>query len=393
MVRFGMLPLRVPCLVVAALGAALAFAACGPPERDLPSRPTLPPPDNADAGDDFEAGIGAGGGPPAADAGGLCGNEIHQAVVDAPNLYFVLDASGSMATPSGSASLNRYDAVRVAVVDLVRKLGPLVRVGAAVFPRHVTDTDSCHAGDQVMPVAQGDPITGTDGPTTTALRLTTVAKPVGGTPVSATLKALTPVLTSLPGKTFVILATDGGPNCNEAASCDAAHCITNIENMCQAGVNCCESGLDGPALCIDQDATVAAITTLAQAGVQVLVIGIPGSETYSDVLDAMAKAGGSPHVASPYYYPVAQVDGLSSVLGAIASIAVKCDFTLVDPPADPGMTNVYFDQKMLPYGAPDGWVWKPPATVSLNEDACNDLKAGKVKQVQIVSGCPTGKPN
>jgi hypothetical protein len=374
--------------VAVAASVALAFVACSSSDDRLPPRPAV----NArpDAGtDDLDGGVG--GGPPAADAGGLCGNEIHQAVVDAPNLYFVLDASGSMATSFGSGT--RYAAVRGAVVDLVRKLGPLVNVGAALFPIKVTDEDTCHVGGQVLPVKAGDPITGEDGPTTIALRQSTLVTPKGGTPVSATLTALAPTLTALKGRTFVVIATDGAPNCNESASCGAEACMGTIEGQCDPGTNCCApGGTHGPAFCVDEAATVAAITELRAAGLEVIVIGIPGSEAYAGVLDVMAKAGGSQRAASPFYYPVTDLDGLAEALSSIASVAVSCDFALVEPPAEEGMTNVYLDQQMLPYDVPDGWIWKPPSTVTLLGDACDRLKGGKVAQVQIVSGCPTGVP-
>jgi len=371
-----------------AVAASVALSvACSAGDDRLPPKPTLTA--RPDAGD--EGGGGGGAGPPAPDAGGLCGNEIHQAVVDAPNLYFVLDASGSMEAPFGSGT--RYSAVRNAVVDLVRKLGPLVNVGAALFPRKVTDEDTCHVGGQVFPVKGGDPITGEDGPTTVGLRQSTLVTPKGGTPVSPTLVALKETLTALPGRTFVVIATDGAPNCNESASCSADMCMGVLDGQCDPSENCCApGGTHGPSFCVDEEATVAAISELAAAGLDVIVIGIPGSEAYADVLDAMAKAGGSSRSASPFYYPVTDLDGLVETLSSIASIAVKCEFELVDPPDEEGMTNVYFDQEMLPYNEPNGWIWKPPSTVALLGEACDRLKGGKVAQVQIVSGCPTGVP-
>src|SRR5262249_15143549 len=153
---------------------------------------TRPPPLQAHR----KGGGGAGGaeittstGPPAPDAPGVCGNVVHQIIVDAPNLYFVLDASGSMAGAP-------YNTVRVAAVDLVRKLGPLVNVGGAVFPRYA-NVDPCHVGGEVFPVTPGDPITGEDGPTTTGFLKATLAAPAGGTPTAATLVALTPTLKAL----------------------------------------------------------------------------------------------------------------------------------------------------------------------------------------------------
>lgn len=372
------------------LGAATIDTGCSSDERPRPVG-SLPVPEK-DAGDGFEAGVG-GSGPPPPDAGGYCGNEVHQLIIDAPNLYFILDASGSMNAPAPGGG-NSYDAVRVAVVDLVRNLGPLARVGAAVLPQKGSG-DECAPGEQVFPVTQGDPITGKDGPTTTGIRLSTLTNPSGGTPISPTIDALTPTLLGLSGETYVVLATDGGPNCNDLAKCDAAGCMLNIEHhpACDPSLNCCAPGqVGGPTFCIDDAATIAAIDKLVAAGLHVAIMGIPGSEMYSDVLDSMAIAGGMPRPDFPKYYRVDQLSEVGKVLAEIAKVAITCDFILTDPPMEQGFTNVYLDGQVLPQDTINGWVWKPPATVRLLGDACDRVQSGKVAHVQIVSGCPTEVP-
>src|SRR5687768_4776647 len=86
----------VACAVVS--GAAMA--ACGSKEIAAPPGGARP---GGQGGEGFDPG-GTTTGPPPPDAGGLCGNQIHQAVSDAPNLYFVFDNSGSMAENSGGAT-------------------------------------------------------------------------------------------------------------------------------------------------------------------------------------------------------------------------------------------------------------------------------------------------
>ncbi|WP_437568771.1 vWA domain-containing protein [Sorangium sp. So ce542] len=341
--------------------------------------------------DEFDPGPGGSSGPPPVDAGGLCGNQVHEVTIaEAPNLYFVLDASGSMLSPASSRA-TRYDRVREAAVDLVRNLGPLINVGAAVFPLDATSDAPCKPGGEVFPVTPGDPFAASqEGATTTSrLRSATRVEPLGGTPTAATLAALTPSLVELPGKTIVVLATDGGPNCNSAATCGAEECIANIEQQCPQENCCTPSGLSGPGGCLDRGDTVAAIERLAASGIEVYVVGIPGSEFYGDVLDQMALAGGTAQFVSPFYFKVDDLDTLGNVLSKIASIVVSCEFDLVDPPPEDGQTNVYLDEELVPYDPEDGWRWKSPAVVELLGDACQKLKSGRVGQVQIVSGCPT----
>ncbi|AUX36530.1 MULTISPECIES: vWA domain-containing protein [Sorangium] len=340
--------------------------------------------------DEFDPGPGGSSGPPPVDAGGLCGNQIHEVTIaEAPNLYFVLDASGSMLSPASSRA-TRYDRVRESAVDLVRNLGPLINVGAAVFPLDATADAPCKPGGEVFPVTPGDPFAASqEGATTSRFRSATRVDPLGGTPTAATLAALTPSLVELPGKTIVVLATDGGPNCNSAATCGAEECIANIEQQCPQENCCTPSGLSGPGGCLDRDDTVAAIERLAASGIEVYVVGIPGSEFYGDVLDQMALAGGTAQFVSPFYFKVDDLDTLGNVLSKIASIVVSCEFDLVDPPPEDGQTNVYLDEELVPYDPEDGWRWKSPAVVELLGDACQKLKSGRVGQVQIVSGCPT----
>lgn len=384
------LALTTAC-AVAASGAA-AVEACA--ERDrLPG-----------IGTGLDGGVAAGAGgagpgllatsssssrPPALDAAGLCGNQLHQTVADAPNLYFVLDASGSMREPAGSGT--RYDAVRVAAVDLLRKLGPLVRVGAAIFPG---PGGECAAGAEVFPVRAGDPKTGEDGPTTEGFRLATFREPSGGTPTAATLRALHDRVTALDGKTIIVLATDGGPNCNANAVCGAADCGPNIDGDCPPSVNCCGPEVQGggPSLCVDRAATVSAVADLAADGIDVYVVGVPGSAAYAGVLDEMALAGGAARESSPHYYRVDDFSALAATFGSIAEVIVSCTFQLDDPPEQRDMTNVYVDGQLVPMDPTSGWVWEDDGDVALVGETCSRLKRGEIASVQIVSGCPTELP-
>lgn len=370
----------------AALWLAGAIASCG--EEPLGGPRVGQPSEGGGGGFTIED----DGGPPEPDAGGFCGNQIHQVITNAPNVYFVLDASGSMSTPV-SGSTSRYDRVHSAAVDLVRNLGPLINVGAAVFPKD-TAGDDCHAGGEVFPVTPGDPyVEGQgDGSTTKGFSATTNVTPFGGTPIAATLEALTPGLAQLPGNTIVVLATDGGPNCNAAAVCPPEECIPFLEGSCDA--TCCEpGGAAGPMGCVDRADTVAAVAAIAALGIDVYVIGIAGSELYGDVLDEMAIAGNAPQFVSPYYYKVTNLDTLGGVLATIASVVVSCAFDVVDPPAEAGKTNVYLDKELIPYSATDGWFWQTPTIVELVGEPCQRVKSGQVRQVQIVSGCPTEVAN
>ncbi len=335
-------------------------------------------------------GDAGGDGPPPVDSGGLCGNQIHQVITDPPNLYFVFDDSASMADPGGGG-LSKYELVEHDALLLIETLGPLINVGAALFPLKATSTDSCSVGGQVMPVLPGDPIGPMTGPTAEEFIVQTSVTPSGGTPTAATLTALKPGLVALKGRTVVILATDGGPNCDADITCTIDQCIPNLEGECNPpSANCCApGGLAGPQGCVDHDASVAAVAALAAAKIPVFVIGVPGSDLYGSVLDDMAVAGGQPQAMEPFYYRVDDLDTLSQVFQTIAAAFVSCDYVLADPPPDEDHTNVYFDGTVVVANPQNGWIWKSPDEIELVGTSCAALKAGKVTEVQIVSGCPT----
>ena len=374
-------------LILAALAVPLAFAAWHG-ERGAPLSGTHPVPTSTDV---FDA--GETDGPPPLDASGYCGNELHETGYDAPNLYFVLDRSGSMATVATAGGDTRYEVVRSAMLALVRTLGPLINVGAALFPAF--NGSACMAGGQVFATRAGDPVTGSEGPTTQMLRFATKISPEGGTPTAATLAAIAPTLQALPGRTVVLLATDGAPNCNDAAVCGAGDCTLNIDGQCpQNEANCCApGGTGGPEACVDRAATLSAIEALHASGIDVYVIGIPGTAHYAGVLDQMAEVGGTAQSGEPKYYRVDDVALISQVFAAIAAEAISCKFVLSSPPDDPAMTNVYLDGQLLPYDPVNGWSWLGSDTVLLNGEACQRLKSGGATSVQVVTGCPTQYPN
>lgn len=340
--------------------------------------------------------------PPAQDAGGFCGHEIIPTLFDPPTLYFVLDRSGSMS--DAVEGLTKYTALEIAIVDLVRHIGARARIGAAAFPAAHPES-SCQPGVEVFPVTTGDPAsfidTGKDGPVTTAFAGAIHLAPRGGTPTGATLEELLPHLSNIDGKTYVILATDGGPNCNPDAKCSALNCIPNIENLpgCSGDRNCCTAETYGSLNCLDAGRTVRAVEALATAGITSYIIGLPGgpddpgTEIYGWLLDEMAIAGGAAREGSPKYFAIDVMSELRSVLAAIgAEIIATCDYTLAEAPEDPGKVNVYFDHDVIVQDEGDGWYWTGPTSISLAGKACERVKSGAVGQVHIVVGCPTEKP-
>jgi hypothetical protein len=303
---------------------------------------------------------------------------------NAPNLYFVLDVSGSMLED------DKWTNVRSAVADLITQLGPRARFGAAVFPSQGVGV--CATGAEVMPVQAGD----SQGATASAFLAATSLTPAGGTPTAATLEALTPELSSFPQLTFAILATDGGPNCDAALSCDASDCTSNMDGVmgCPVGgpPNCCDptTGVGGLG-CLDGAQATQAVAALKTAGVETFVMGIPGSAPYAAVLDELAQAGGGARASEPYYYQVDTADtgALGAALGQIAAQATaSCEFTLTHAPANAGEVNVYVGGAIIPRDGPNGWSLAG-TKLTLEGSTCGEIEDGTALSVRVLEGCPT----
>jgi hypothetical protein len=371
----------------AALTAGIAVGACGSESRpallftgaDTPGA-TVGSPGDGGLGRFDAAPPSCGLGPD----GGVCACLDLSILGAAPNLYFVLDRSGSMSDGG------KWDTVRSVVVDVMRQLGPRANFGAAVFPDPTADT--CGPGVEVMAPRRGDAPAGTYGPTSSLFEGATSAPASGGTPTAATLTALAPKLAAYPGKTYVILATDGAPNCDATAACSVDECPLNIEGTpgCAPGTlpNCCERQ---PSSCLDAKPTLDAVSALHAAGVDTYVIGAPGTVPYASLLDEMATAGGTARPGSPRYYAVGSTDApaFSAALKAVAArITATCALTLDTTPPDPGAVNVYLDGKVVPKSPVDGWSLEG-ATVTLLGATCAKVLAGDVLDVRVIAGCPT----
>ncbi len=350
---------------------------------------------------------------PSGDAAGYCGDQILPLVENHPNIYFVLDASGSMSDGiDGPGTQAKYSAALSAISGLVQTIGPRASFGAAVFPGNPgTITDICPVGVQVFPATPGDPVNLTPrapiGPMLRGL-LTALGRhsPDGLTPTAASLEALKPNLLALKGTTYALLLTDGAPNCDAAFACDAADCTVNIEGPpdpcgAPAGVSCCQPayGYDYTD-CLDANATVNAIADLAANGIKTYVVGMPGTSFYTALLDRMAFVGGTARTGATEYYPVTGSSDLASTLEGIGvSVAISCDIPLKEKPPDPNLVNVYFDLTYVPSDPDNGWTWVSEDAsvdastgtdvVRLVGNACTALKSGAVGQVQVVAGCPT----
>jgi hypothetical protein len=243
-----------------------------------------------------------------------------------PNLMVLLDTSGSMTLPVNAAdpdckdpagtppndlcgqpgNINcnvntcptRWSELRSAMATFLTSSGSIARIGLTTYPASTgTSATQCAASTAVrIPIPQVDD-TDTASLQTAANQISNeiLSKPIngqggpaGGTPTSESLKFVSTLaeLQATDRDDFVLLLTDGLPNCNANnpnAGTDKCRCT---QTTCGAS----------PLGCLDKDASVAAVADLqSQKQIRTIVIGF-GAETAvgagPETLNAMAEAGG-----------------------------------------------------------------------------------------------------
>lgn len=325
-----------------------------------------------------------------------CGETTVTLDVVRPNFYFVLDASASMLEPiPGLSSTNRHLAARTAIANMLRLVGHRVNYGAATFPG--VDGDGCGGGTETFPTSPGDEFDlgrQEDGPTLRSLLFNLRQRsPAGATPITATLDALQPVVRELDGPTTLFLVTDGAPNCGQSSSCAASECIPNIEQAsfsggpnCNATFNCCRG--DFSYLCLDAAGPVAQLTELAENDISTYVIGIPGSETFAQVLDEMARAGGRPRSdAERLYYAVEDAEQLAATLAGLGEeLAIDCRIRLSQPSKNAAALTVRADGQLLEVGS--DWTFVDGSTIELTGDRCSAWRSAEIRSIEVVTSCP-----
>ncbi|MFC1642822.1 hypothetical protein ACFL5O_09085 [Myxococcota bacterium] len=303
----------------------------------------------------------------------------------------------------------KWELLGTQLLDSLDRVKDRLAFGVQLFPYlDPSTTDSqvtCH-----MPAEPTMQVPVTDG--TRAIqevrRLLDATEPAGNTPTAVALSHALDYFTEgdgtqLEGDRYVLLATDGGPNCNDETTCSLEDCISNRENLgppCESSLqkgNCCV-GL--PKLCLDEQRTLTAIEALADAGIQTFVVGIPGSELYASTLDRFADAGGQALTGqpegAPRYFRVeaaSNMQGLAEVLQQITTVLIKtCQLQLATQPPDSNKLNVYIDGQVIPQQGADGWILSKetrPPTVELQGATCDKMESQGAERVSIQYGCPT----
>jgi len=334
-----------------------------------------------------------------------CGATRIEAQAVPVNVLFVIDKSGSMTDQPQGFGSDKWSAMKQALEAALASVPPTVNSGLLVYPASVFHTipldcegDLCCEVPEASEAVKVGVGPGSDEAIVQALSDTS---PGGGTPTAAALAQALAYFTQgegaeLEGDRYVLLATDGGPNCDAALTCEKDACTPNLDGapQCEGG-NCCEGAGE---FCLDDAAVTAQIGALRAAGIATFVVGIPGSEKYEQYLDVFARAGGVPRVGADHdYFAVSAASGVSGLTSVFKNITTEllrsCEVSLPEPPAQLRLVNVAIDCAVLPQqGNESGWEFDDaaaPTSIIIHGPVCDDLKAEGARRIDVVYGCTT----
>jgi hypothetical protein len=226
-----------------------------------------------------------------------------------PRILLVVDKSGSMDEDAVGYPGSKWQGLKSALTQVVNTLDTEAELGLMLYPDGNSNNNQCVAGRVFNPVAQGQ--------ADNIIATLNSSGPGGGTPTAPTLHSAQIALDAIGdqgGARVVILATDGGPNCNTNLNQNTCRCVN--PDGCQDARNC-----------LDDENAISAVEGLTAAGYSTFVIGIPGSENFTDVLNNLATAGGTTN-GTQGYYDASDADALATAVESIATRVANCRFDL-----------------------------------------------------------------
>jgi hypothetical protein len=340
-----------------------------------------------------------------------CTAASQSAVLRTVNMLIVLDKSGSMNKAGLGSSTTKWDAMKTALNTALTRARTTINFGLDLFPGAGVPA-TCTGEACCQTPALTDPLTVPVGPgsdTVPAILSTLDATaPAGGTPMAPALSRALNYYTAgdglgLTGDKYVLLVTDGGPNCDTAAvsSCDGTKCTRNLDPdpTCNQTTNCCSTSALA-VNCLDDVSVNTQIQALATAGIKTIVVGIPGSDPYVQYLNLFAQSGQKTNPdpnATTAYYAVAESagsTGLADTLHAITIDLVKsCVITYTTPPQDPEQVTVLVNCNPVsrePTDGGDGSYWTldtAAKTITIGGPTCDTILNEGVNRVDYIFGC------
>ncbi len=351
-----------------ALALTLTLAACG-------ARTGLGVPDSGVGPDAAGSTDVSSPAPPFAN----CTDGSFVLVARAADLILVIDRSGSMAdrlASEGPGQPSKWSLLRNALQSTLPMFQSQIDVGALFFPETRVANGAAACTFAAIPAVDVAPDVGT---APAILGIFDSTMPVGATPTAAALLRAYTYFVRNPNRArarYLVLATDGGPNCNTAL--DPATCVcTNLSDGCNVGFD--YGGIE----CLDAARTeseLRAMDTSPVVPIPTFVIGLSDQSDphFTDTLTSMAIAGGRPNRlpdGSPTFYDVRTPGELPTAFATIQNTIARCTFvTPSRPPPGVGSVGISVGGVTVPQDPThtNGWDWtdRPFGELTLFGPAC-----------------------
>lgn len=315
----------------------------------------------------------------------------------AAEVLLVIDRSSSMGqslTGRGGGT-SKWELLRSALATTLPTFQDRINVGALFYPESGAATRTAACALSNIPSVDVDPSVNT------AARLLAVfdaSDPGGSTPTAAALLRAYTYFVRHPSRArarYLVLATDGGPNCNAALDPAVCECIGG-GGGCRGGGGL--GGLTGGNMCLDRVRTrdeIRDIATNPVTAIPTYVIGMADSTERSAALETtlteMAIAGGRPnHTATgaETYYDVRRDEDLATAFTAVQNAIARCTFVTPSTPTSTNGLSLAVNGVAVPYDPThaNGWDWTDRAygELALFGPACPSNAASAPTATAIV---------
>jgi hypothetical protein len=306
------------------------------------------------------AGSGADAGGSGASADDTCASLLIPALPNSPQVLIVLDRSGSM-LGNNNTNTDRWTPSSSAIAKITAQLDQAVEFGLLMFPDPAMAMNNCAAGAVNVPVALG-----TSKQIAQAINSSPPNR-FSATPTAASLQAALAALgppsicadQCVVTKRYVLLVTDGAPNCGAAMG-------PNMFATTQADIDACDANIDA----------------LKAADITTYVIGY---QTTSDPAVATIMDGFAMHGGTGKQLPVENEQSLVDTLTSIARSLVPCEYKLSMKVQDAKFVRVTIDGKQYDLGT--GWTLKDDMQTVVLAGACDVLHDVQSHNLSITLEC------
>jgi len=329
-------------------------------------------------------GLNGGGGDVTGGGGTMtCGVTNNPVMPSPPDVLIVQDKSGSMGNDDsdhgcngqmtgGCGNNSKWAQLTTALSNVITATDSVVNWGLKYF----SDDGACDASH--APVVAVAPMSGA-----AVVRSIQGNQPGGYTPTRDGITYGAQYLGTLndTNPKFLLLATDGLPNCPSGCAADSG------------GMMCTTT--DNPS---EDMMAEMAVTMAASMGYQTFVIGIGNVTAAQNTLNQLAIAGGQPQMGgTTSYYAATDEATLEAALMAIVGKVASCTIGL--PAAAVGQTNVAVSvddasgkATKVPEDASNGWSYvNNGMAIQLNGSYCDNVKNMTYTNVQFLYSC-NGQP-